>query len=111
MGVFSGVQLYYKFEIGDVDPTNRLANYAKDVKLFDGSVAVNGASLTSSSYMVGRSSLHLDGTRNQYIQIPRFEVSGTQGLSFSFWVKGQLSETSPPSFPPTAVPSSLLTGD
>lgn len=74
---------HYKFDTEDIIDTS-LANWASG-KLFD-STLYNGATISSSKYKTGTSSLFLNKNRSQYIQTSNFTPT-TNGLTFSFWYR------------------------
>ena len=47
---------------------------------------VNGASISTSDYVVGTASVQLSGASSQYVQLPAF-TSGSSGLSFACWFR------------------------
>ena len=77
---------YYRFEDIDVSRNNMIANYATGSPVYDASLC-NSASIDLSNNASGYSSLSLNATNSQYVQLPSF-TTGSNGISVAFWFKG-----------------------
>ena len=78
----NSLSVYFPFESTDVSGTT-LTNRANSSY---NAILYNGASLSTTVYKLGSSSLSLTASSSQYAQISNF-TSTTNGLTFAFWYK------------------------
>jgi hypothetical protein len=83
----TSLNYWYKFNSGDI-VNNRLYNYATST--YDATV-YNSPSFNTSTYKTGSSSLYLNGSSNQYIDIDDF-TSSTSGITIACWFKTSSSD-------------------
>ena len=76
---------YYKFNSGDIDSSNRLANYATGTAVYD-AVVYSGATIDTTTSKFGGGSLKTNGTSNGYVAFPTFTTT-LNGVTISFWAK------------------------
>ena len=81
-GYFSFLSVYFPFEQADVSGTTltNKANSSYNATLY------NGATVSTTSFKLGSSSLSLTASSSQYAQLSNFTPT-TNGLTFSFWYK------------------------
>jgi hypothetical protein len=84
----SNLSYYYRFNVGDSSGGN-IANYGSGTAVYD--LSGNTALISSADKKLGTGSLLLNGT-SQYLQLPPI-TSGTNGLSFSAWIKLSATNT------------------
>ena len=85
----SNLILHYQFNIGDTQ-SNQLANWASGTRTYD--IALyNGASLKTSSYKSGKSSLYLNKDYGIQYLLNSSTTSTTNGLSFAVWYRSNNS--------------------
>ena len=77
------LKYHYRFNSGDINGSNMLANYASGVAVYD--APVTGGTINTTLQKFGTGCLYLNGT-NQFVTLPNF-TSDLNGISIACWVK------------------------